>query len=68
MYGEDIRAKAVHALDRTQAAQMVQRAKRQMLHAFKLDLEHPVTGERMAFEAPLPRDMLHILKLFRTEE
>lgn len=68
MYGEDIRAKAVHALDRTQAAQMVQRAKRQMLHAFKLDLEHPVTGERMAFEAPIPRDMLHILKLFRIEE
>jgi len=26
----------------------------QLLHAFRLELTHPETGERMAFEAPLP--------------
>ncbi|MBQ9709919.1 MAG: RNA pseudouridine synthase, partial [Clostridia bacterium] len=26
----------------------------QLLHAFRLELNHPETGERMTFEAPLP--------------
>ena len=30
---------------------------RQMLHAWKLSLRHPVTGERLSFEAPPPADM-----------
>ena len=30
---------------------------RQMLHAWKLELWHPVRNVRMAFEAPLPADM-----------
>lgn len=30
---------------------------RQMLHAWKLKLWHPVKGVEMAFEAPLPEDM-----------
>jgi len=29
---------------------------RQMLHAWKLELKHPVTREPLAFEAPLPAD------------
>lgn len=31
---------------------------RQMLHAWKLALYHPVTNERMHFEAPLPADLV----------
>ncbi len=31
---------------------------RQMLHAWRLALFHPATGERLAFEAPVPPDML----------
>lgn len=31
-------------------------APRQMLHAWKLSFEHPVTGERMDFTAPFPDD------------
>jgi 23S rRNA-/tRNA-specific pseudouridylate synthase len=27
------------------------------LHAWKLELNHPVTGQRMEFTAPLPDDM-----------
>ena len=30
---------------------------RQMLHAWRLELRHPVTNGRMSFEAPVPADM-----------
>ena len=30
---------------------------RQMLHAWRISLPHPATGERMTFEAPIPEDM-----------
>ena len=32
-------------------------AERQLLHASRLALRHPRTGEALAFDAPLPRDM-----------
>jgi 23S rRNA pseudouridine1911/1915/1917 synthase len=35
---------------------------RQMLHAHRMTLEHPVSGETMAFEAPLPDDMSVLLE------
>ncbi|MEJ2700574.1 MAG: pseudouridine synthase, partial [Desulfuromonadales bacterium] len=38
---------------------------RQMLHAWKLSLDHPVTGEYLALEAPLPEDMAGILASLR---
>jgi len=31
--------------------------RRQMLHAWRLEIDHPRSGERMAFESPLPEDM-----------
>ena len=37
-------------------------APRQMLHAWKLTLPHPVTGKEMALEAPLPADFTDYLK------
>ena len=61
LYGDDNRAKAVHALDRTRAARLVKLAGRQMLHAARLDLEHPVSGEHLTFEAPMPPDMQQAL-------
>lgn len=36
---------------------LVQGLGRQALHAAELGFEHPVTGEEMAFEAPLPSDL-----------
>jgi 23S rRNA pseudouridine1911/1915/1917 synthase len=38
---------------------------RQALHAARLELDHPVTGERLGFEAPLPADMERALAAFR---
>jgi len=35
--------------------------KRQALHATRLELNHPATGERLTFEAPLPHDMVELL-------
>ncbi|MBU0485020.1 MAG: RluA family pseudouridine synthase [Proteobacteria bacterium] len=38
---------------------------RQCLHAFKLSIEHPVSGEFMTFCAPLCDDMLNTLEILR---
>lgn len=38
---------------------------RQALHARKLEIRHPVTRERMNFEAPLPDDMQQVLNRWR---
>lgn len=35
------------------------------LHAWKLEINHPVTDERMHFEAPLPEDMQNLLDALR---
>ena len=40
-------------------------APRQMLHAWKLTLPHPVTGKLLALEAPLPSDFSDYLKLMK---
>lgn len=38
---------------------------RQALHAYRLGLVHPVTGQRMQWEAPLPLDMNGLLEQLR---
>lgn len=38
---------------------------RQALHAARLGFEHPVTGERKVFEAPLPEDMTGLVEGLR---
>jgi 23S rRNA pseudouridine1911/1915/1917 synthase len=41
--------------------QALRHFKRQALHARRLGFEHPVSGEPMSFEAPLPADMQGLL-------
>jgi len=38
---------------------------RTALHAASLSISHPTTGQRMAFAAPLPKDMSSVLKYLR---
>ena len=38
---------------------------RQALHAFRLEIRHPATGETMTFEAPLPEDVERLLRFLR---
>lgn len=40
---------------------------RQMLHAWKLQFDHPVTGEAMKFEAPLPGDFIDLIDIGRRQ-
>ena len=35
---------------------------RPALHAYALALRHPITGERLSFQAELPEDMAHLLR------
>jgi len=39
---------------------------RQALHAHRLELTHPETGERARFEAPLPPDLARVLEALRS--
>lgn len=41
------------------------KVKRQMLHARRLALEHPATGETLDLSAPLPEDMTDLLQFLR---
>ncbi|MBQ9501572.1 MAG: RluA family pseudouridine synthase [Lentisphaeria bacterium] len=36
-------------------------ASRQMLHAWRITLPHPATGEKTTFEAPVPEDMQNLI-------
>ena len=40
---------------------------RQALHAFRLSLEHPVSGEELTWEAPLPEDFEKLLAALRRD-
>ncbi|MGI9373598.1 MAG: RluA family pseudouridine synthase [Hyphomicrobiales bacterium] len=44
------------------AKQALKALKRQALHAAHLGFDHPVTGEPMRFDAPLPEDIARLLK------
>ena len=37
----------------------------QMLHAYYLGFNHPITGSFMEFEAPLEKEFLEILEMFK---
>ncbi len=47
------------------AADAISAFSRQALHAAVLGFEHPVTGEAIRFEAPLPQDMVDLLDVLR---
>lgn len=39
---------------------------RQALHARRLSLRHPLSGQALTFEAPVPADMARVIELLRT--
>lgn len=45
----------------------MQNFKRQALHAIKLQLIHPITGEDMRWQAPVPEDMVQMSELLRKD-
>jgi 23S rRNA pseudouridine1911/1915/1917 synthase len=50
------------------AAEDTQRIERQMLHACMLSFDHPMTGARMTFQAPLREDMGRLVRALRGME
>ncbi len=48
-------------------AQTLRQFRRQALHAARLGLEHPATGEQMEWEAPMPTDMQRLLSVLRED-
>lgn len=48
--------------------EMLRGFRRQALHAAKLGLVHPITGEEMSWEAPLPQDMEDLLIALRLDK
>jgi 23S rRNA pseudouridine1911/1915/1917 synthase len=51
------RERGISGPAREWARQFAARVPRQFLHAARLSFDHPVTGRRMRFEAPLPPDL-----------
>ena len=41
--------------------------RRQALHAKKLELTHPISGEFMEWEVDLPEDMQHLIELLKQD-
>ncbi|CCQ12279.1 Ribosomal large subunit pseudouridine synthase D [Pseudoalteromonas luteoviolacea B = ATCC 29581] len=47
--------------------QMLRDFKRQALHAVRLQIAHPITGEIMRWEAPIPEDMVALTEALRED-
>ena len=62
LYGGTARAGRLAALSPT-ARDYLKSWKRQALHAYRLDLRHPVKGTPLAFESPVPADMERLIAL-----
>jgi 23S rRNA pseudouridine1911/1915/1917 synthase len=65
-YGKDAQASYAHWLEeRRRADKRLPIIARQALHAHRLTLDHPLTGERVTYEAPLPADMADLIEVAR---
>jgi 23S rRNA pseudouridine1911/1915/1917 synthase len=51
--------------DQRELSRLMEDLRGQALHAFSLSFDHPVNGERLSFQAPLPRDFESILAWLR---
>ena len=59
-YGNNARKINSHYTDEKKTALV--NFQRQALHSSKLEFDHPMTGERMVFESPLPDDMKMLIE------
>jgi 23S rRNA pseudouridine1911/1915/1917 synthase len=54
-------------LDQRDLTRLIDDLHGQALHAFSLSFDHPTSGERLSFEAPLPPDIVALLEWLRGE-
>ncbi|MHC4845250.1 MAG: RluA family pseudouridine synthase [Planctomycetota bacterium] len=65
-YGRDAQASYAHWVETLRkAGKRVPIIERHALHAHRLTVDHPLTGERVTFEAPLPADMADLIEVAR---
>ncbi len=57
--------KRVRSMENPLVRGRLSKVRRQMLHARRLMLEHPATGERLDLSAPMPEDMRDLLEFLR---
>ena len=50
-----------------QLAAILREFKRQALHAARLGFVHPISGEEVSWEVPLPADMLNLLAILKAD-
>jgi 23S rRNA pseudouridine1911/1915/1917 synthase len=65
LYGRKGRPGAIHD---PALKESLKKLNRQALHAQRLELTHPQTGERVQFVAPIPEDMSIVLSFLRRQE
>jgi len=66
VYGAGFKTKAAHLGEATKAV-LAKLGSRQALHAAGLGFEHPVTGEELMFESPLPADLTALIEALRAD-
>jgi 23S rRNA pseudouridine1911/1915/1917 synthase len=54
--------------DKLYAPKLAKDFARQMLHAWKVAFDHPRTGERLNFEAPIPIDLNEAMQFLQLDE
>lgn len=59
--------RGIYGPERPLAARLLEILPRQALHAFRLAFVHPVRGEEMQFEAPLPEDFAEVVRVLEQE-
>lgn len=52
-------------IEHREAGELLEGLRGQALHAFRLSFDHPTSGERLSFEAPMPADMAALLSWLR---
>ena len=65
VYGAGFKTKASRLSEAARAA--LDALGRQALHAAILAFDHPITGEPLAFESPLPEDLNNLVNILRRE-
>jgi 23S rRNA pseudouridine1911/1915/1917 synthase len=59
--------RGIFAPERPLAKRLLGIMSRQALHARRLEFDHPISGERRTFEAPLPGDFKTLLEVLESE-
>jgi 23S rRNA pseudouridine1911/1915/1917 synthase len=63
--GDSVYGASKRAVETPALRAVLKKLPRQALHAGRLSFAHPVTGEEMSFESPLPEDMAEVIRTLR---